>query len=108
MLTSSVGGTKKLIKGQQASIIGTGSSNPSTGYSWNVSLDESGKCGPKGSVTMHQHFESPPTRIEDGGPVLGAGGVEHFSFTATDSAIKGAKCHVGFVYAQSWAKPSGW
>ena len=39
---------------------------------------------------------------------VGVGGVTHFSFTATETAIKGAKCKVGFQYAQPWNVTQGW
>ena len=68
-----------------------------------VAVDESGHCGPKGSVILNQTYESAATN-----GMMGAGGVTHFSFTATETAIKGAKCHVGFQYAQPWNQPQGW
>ena len=102
LLTASVG-SKMLTKGVQASLIGTASSNPTTGYSWLVAADDEALCGPKGSIVLHQHYES-----EAAPGMMGGGGVTHFSFTATETAIKGAKCKVGFQYAQPWNVMKGW
>ena len=102
LLTTSVG-SKKLMKGVQGSLIGTATSNPTTGYSWMVASDEETACGPKGSVMLTQTYVS----SRDNGEV-GVGGVTHFSFTATETAIKGAKCKVGFQYAQPWNVTQGW
>ena len=70
-----------------------------------VDIDRAGTCGPKGSVVMNAS-----TFVQDPAPAgyVGVGGHTEFKFTATETAVKGANCNIGFMYAQPWNAPMGW
>ena len=85
-------------------LIGSGSSNPTTGFSWMVSIDETESCGPKGAITLEQTYDADAASMG----MVGTGGMTHFKFTANEKAISGSKCTIGFMYAQPWNVPMGW
>ncbi len=67
-------------------------SNPSTGYSWQVSYDEA----------MLELVGGESKYKEAGGGLLGAGGVEYFSF----KALKTARTEVTLVYKRPFEEPT--
>jgi inhibitor of cysteine peptidase len=67
-------------------------SNPTTGYSWQASYDE----------TMLELVGGESTYKEAGKGLIGAGGVEYFRF----KALKTARTEITLVYKRVWEEPT--
>jgi inhibitor of cysteine peptidase len=99
-LVAGCGGIKTYTDSGQEINIGVGQefiialgSNPTTGYSWQASYDESLLeliPGPNGQSTYEPG--------ETGKNVVGAGGIEYFHF----KALKFGETEITLVYAQHW------
>ena len=63
-------------------------SNPSTGYSWNVSYDA--------SILSLETEEYIPDKTEPG--LVGAGGTQHYQF----KALKAGSTEINLTYQRSW------
>ncbi len=68
--------------------------NPTTGYDWEVSLDETML------EMMGEKTYKPGEEAEEG--VVGAGGVEYFRF----KALKAGEAEITMVYKRSWEEPT--
>ena len=75
-------------------LIGEAPANPTTGYEWTIDVDKAGACGPAGSIEVNQEY------IKDtNSGMIGGGGKTKFTLKATNTAITGSKCSIGFLYA---------
>ena len=85
-------------------LTGSATANPTTGFSWMVDADSAKKCGPEGSVIVEQSY------VKDAADAntTGTGGRVNFTVKATDKAIKGTTCGLGFKYAQPWNVEKDW
>ena len=68
-------------------------SNPTTGYGWQVTLDES-------MLELVEQTYKPGEEVKDS--VVGAGGVEYFSF----KTLKKGETEITLVYKRPWEEPN--
>ncbi len=100
LLTGCVGEVKTYIDSGQTIDIGVNQefviaigANPTTGYDWEVSLDE----------TMLELVEMTYKLAEEAEhEIVGAGGVDYFRF----KALKAGETEITMVYKRSWEEPT--
>lgn len=76
----------------QESVIAIGA-NPTTGYDWEVSLDET-------MLELVEETYKPAEEAEH--EIVGAGGVDYFRFRA----LKAGETEINMVYKRSWEEPT--
>merc|ERR1712110_36776 len=82
-----------------------GSENPTTGYVWNMIIDNEHKCGPEGSIVLldKQYHVRPHRR-----GWTGVGGRHFWEFKITDKAVSGSDCKIKFRNDRPWMLSSSW
>jgi inhibitor of cysteine peptidase len=95
VITEADNGNTIYIKEGQTFIINL-NENPSTGYSWELSLS-------KGLGLLSDKYYSPESSKKDGGLVLGAAGFHSWEIKAMDKGNQ----EVNGVYKRSWEPETG-